>query len=201
MPQKRLQNTMVALRAIRLLRRGECSALGNCIGISLSWGISDGVQGHQIVRYGSTGWSKGSDRIVQCSCVLGVRKGERERLGAGLHWPRERGRRGEPRMVLWAEQNNFIKLYIVFDYRTHMSGRCLLLVFFLLCCACKPLVASLPSLCPVLLWHAHSCQTNKEKSSIVKWNKFPIWISTCYSGFRAWGDTGCQGRRRRDIVV
>ena len=73
---------------------------------------------------------KGSDRIVQCSIVLGVRKGERERLGAGLHWPRE-----------WAEEvnlgwcsgqngNDFIKLYIVFDYRTHMSGSYLSLGLF-----------------------------------------------------------------------
>ena len=32
---------------------------------------------------------QGSDRIIQCSIVLGVRKRERERLGAGLHWQRE----------------------------------------------------------------------------------------------------------------
>ena len=59
---------------------------------------------------------QGSDRIVQCSIVLGVRKRERERLGVGLYWQRE-----------WAEEvnlgrcsgwngNDFIKLYIVFDY-------------------------------------------------------------------------------------
>ena len=38
---------------------------------------------------------KGSDRIVQCSIVLGVRKGKCESLGVGLHWPRE-----------WAEDMN-----------------------------------------------------------------------------------------------
>ena len=38
------------IRAMRLLRRGECSALGNGTGILLYWGISDGIQGRGIVR-------------------------------------------------------------------------------------------------------------------------------------------------------
>ena len=74
---------------------------------------------------------KGSDRIVQCIIVLGVRKGERERLGVGLHWQREWAKEVN---LGWSSRwngNDFIKLYIIFDYQTHMSGSCLSLGLFL----------------------------------------------------------------------
>ena len=59
---------------------------------------------------------KGSDRIVQCSIVLGVRKRERKRLGAGLHWQREWAKEVNLGRCNGWNDNDFIKLCIVFDY-------------------------------------------------------------------------------------
>ena len=62
--------------------------------------------------------------------------------------------------------NDFINMYIEFDYGTQISGSCLLLFLFLLCCACKPLVVSLPSLCPGLLRvHIRAGQTKSDRLS------------------------------------
>ena len=74
---------------------------------------------------------KGSDRIVQCSIVLKVRKGACERLCTALHWQREWAEEVNLRRYSGWNDNDFIKLYIVFDYRTHMSGSCLSLGLFL----------------------------------------------------------------------
>ena len=67
-------------------------------------------------------------------------------MGERLHWLKERAKEMNLGWCCGRNGNDFINMYIVFDYGTQMSGSCLLLVLSLKCCACKPLIVFLPSL-------------------------------------------------------